>query len=92
MPPAGGKDVGDLQLEHLLGLWVLECKAVKDQDLGKWVNELLVEVTNADAPWGAVVHKRRMRGVAQAYVTVDLETFSRLLAVVASVDDVEEQL
>lgn len=92
MPPAGGKDVGDLQVDHLLGLWVLEAKAVKAQDLAKWCNELEVELQNSEAPWGCVVHKRRMRGVAQSFVTMDLETFSRLLQVVASVEDVEGEL
>lgn len=75
---AGTLDKGDIT-----GLGpdiVLECKAHKAMDLAGWVDELTVEMRNARASVGAVVHKRRGKNVARAYATLDLETFCRLLA------------
>lgn len=59
------------------------CFEVKDHvkmDLAGWVNELLVEVKNAKADAGAVIHKRKGKGdVAEWYATMTVEMFVDLI-------------
>jgi hypothetical protein len=76
LPLVGAKDVGDVG--GLDGV-VLELKNCKAAALGEWMKEAEVEAHNADAPVYAVVHKRRGKGTDEAYVTVPLHVFAKLL-------------
>ena len=69
----GTQDCGDIA--GLPGV-VLELKNCKRVELAAWVDEALKEAANEGAPWYAVVHKRRMKGPAQAFVTMPLEIFA----------------
>jgi hypothetical protein len=59
--------------------WVLECKNHARFELAAWCDEAVAEAKNARAPRWAVIHKRRRKGVADAYVTIDLATFAELV-------------
>ncbi len=74
----GIRDTGDVS--GLPG-WVLELKNCRAMSLGEWVAEAEKEAKNAGfgAFW-AVVHKRRQKSAAGAYVTLSLATFAELLA------------
>lgn len=76
----GNKDQGDIHL-HEVPWFILECKNTARVDLAGWHSELSAEITNAKAEMGAIVHKRHGKGAAAAqWVTMDLETLRRLLA------------
>lgn len=57
--------------------WVLEAKNCRALDLSGWMDEALREAACDGAPFYAVVHKRRMKGVQQAYVTMPLELWAQ---------------
>jgi Holliday junction resolvase len=59
--------------------WVLECKNHARLDLAEWCDEAIAEANNARAPRWAVIHKRRRKGIADAYVTMPLATFCALV-------------
>ena len=59
---------------------VIECKAAARLDLSGWLHELAVEVRNARADLGAVIHKRKgTRNPDEQYVLMDFATFCLLL-------------
>ena len=59
--------------------WALECKATKAIDLAQAVEEARVEAKNARVSWFAAIVKRRGKGVARAYVVMDLEQYRALV-------------
>jgi Holliday junction resolvase len=80
-PLRGARDEGDIT--GIPG-WVVECKAQRTWNLAVWCDEAAREADNAAARAGtwrrwAVVVKRFRRGVGDAYVVVDLDTFAELL-------------
>lgn len=88
---AGREDEGDLALQGGYGLvTIIEAKNRARLSLAEWMDEAVVEAQNwarhrnhmgAD-PIPAVLHKRRMKGIAEAYLTVrygDYLDLNRLL-------------
>ena len=70
-------DRGDI--DGVIGV-TLECKNQKAMTLAGWIDELIVEMANANNTMGAVVHKRK--GVTDAgnyYASLPLKTFVQLL-------------
>jgi hypothetical protein len=81
-PLRGARDEGDVT--GIPG-WVIECKAQRTWNLAVWCDEAACEAGNAADRAGtshrwAVVVKRFRRGVGDAYVVVNLDTFAELLA------------
>lgn len=74
--PSGSKDIGDISLEGDVTLEAKDCKTIT---LSSFVDEANAEARNAGRPYGAAVVKRRRRGVADAYVVMDLATFVTLI-------------
>ena len=88
----GKEDEGDLLIRRdvpglAISRFVLEAKNVSRMNLGGWTQEAEVEALNyadhrdlnyEDVHW-AVLHKRKGKGVAKAYVTLPLDEFLRLL-------------
>lgn len=73
----GVRDTGDIA--GIIG-WVLELKNCREMDLAGWMTEAQKEAMN-DGSWRhAVIHKRRSKGVRDAYVTLPLWVFADLLA------------
>jgi Holliday junction resolvase len=73
----GQYDKGDIS--GIDGL-VIEVKDHKTMTLGQWVEELKVEIENADAQTGAVIHKRRGKGdVGEWYATMPVWIYLELL-------------
>lgn len=73
----GANDRGDIA--GLPGV-VVEIKNCKTVDLAGWVDELQIEMANADAGIGAVIHKRRGRtDVGEWYATMPVSVFNKLL-------------
>lgn len=57
-----------------------ECKNQKSMNLAGWVDELVVEMGNAKADVGAVVHKRRgVTNPGEYYATLPLSVYVHLL-------------
>lgn len=57
-----------------------EVKNQKTQDLSGWVAELMVEIMNAKAETGAVVHKKRGKtNVGDWYATMPMSVYVELL-------------
>lgn len=73
---AGAQDKGDIA--GVPG-WVLEVKNHRSMALANWCTEAERERLAAAEGYWAVIHKRYRRGIADAYVTVSLETFAKLL-------------
>lgn len=74
---AGVNDKGDVS--GVPGV-VFEVKSCKRTELAAWVDELVVEMRNADAQVGAVVHKRRgTTDPGRWFATMPLEVFAALL-------------
>ncbi len=79
---AGAKDKGDIHFHYCPWL-ILECKDTVSVSLPQWWRETLAEVENAGAAVGAIVHKRTGSAKPrEQWVTMDLETFSRLISAV----------
>ncbi len=58
----------------------IEIKNHAKMDLGGWLQELLVEIVNAKAETGAVVHKRKGKSdVGQWYATMTVDMWIYLL-------------
>jgi Holliday junction resolvase len=68
----GGEDRGDVT--GIPGL-MIECKAVREVELAKFMDEVEVQTKNAHADLGVAVVKRRMRPVKDAYVVMSFEQF-----------------
>ncbi|MGN8024723.1 hypothetical protein [Microbacterium sp. 22242] len=78
----GSKDRGDIAGVRTIrgGRVVIECKNVAKVDLPGWLREAETERENDDAAIGVVMHKKRgTSDPAAQYVTMDAETFVRLL-------------
>ncbi len=69
-------DVGDIA--NVPGV-TMEVKNHNHIDLASFVDEAEHEAENARTPYGVAVVKRRQRPVAESYVVMTLETFTRLL-------------
>ena len=81
---SGKEDEGDLLVRWPSGdRLVIEAKNVKAMDLAGWVKEAELEAKNyaehrgTYLPDWAVVHKRRGKGAADAYVTMPLREYLR---------------
>lgn len=78
----GAQDRGDITGVKTIrgGRVVIECKNTTRLDLPGWLREAEVERGNDDAVIGVVAHKRHgSANPADQYVSMDLETFARLL-------------
>lgn len=60
--------------------WVLEAKNHREMDLATWIAEAQREAINAKTWRYAVVHKRRGKGIRDAYVTLPLWLFVSILS------------
>lgn len=72
----GNRDEGDLILH---GGWVAELKNEKTLRLGDYLDELRVEMRNANAELGVVLVKRRGKGPIGSYALLPMEVLLRLL-------------
>lgn len=83
-PLHGSKDTGDILGVTFRGRRVvLECKNRARMELSEWMDELEAEMGNADADFGAVVHKRRGCGESRfgdTYVTMPLSVYTAMIA------------
>ena len=78
----GSKDRGDITGVKTIrgGRVVIECKNTSRDNLPGWIVEAEVERGNDDALIGVVVHKKRgSMNPADQFVSMDLETFAKLL-------------
>lgn len=82
----GAHDQGDAWFSWEGNYHVLECKAEKTIRLSEYLKELEVETANwaakrptLPAPHGAVVVKRRGKGIGDAYVVISLDAYVRLV-------------
>ena len=75
----GYKDVGDL---HGVSPFILQAKNYKDlaSALREGVDGANKQRLHAGERWGAAVIKRARKGTADAYVVMDLATFTEVLA------------
>jgi Holliday junction resolvase len=73
---AGNADKGDIA--GVPGI-ALECKATKAFTASTFVDEANIEAHNAGVPTGVAIVKRRGKGAGDAYVLMDLETFTELI-------------
>jgi len=79
---AGKNDKGDIAgIYNAKGSWALECKNVQRITLSEFVDEAKAEATNAGADYYAAIVKRRRKGVAHAFVVMELEQFRSLVSV-----------
>lgn len=99
MPPAGSKDVGDVQTTD--GKWVIECKNTKTIDLAGACDELDAEMLNADAVHvkdlrkgirhtatrGVAIIKRVRKNVSEAYCVMPLHEFADILVALEGYGD-----
>jgi|SRR5665213_111930 len=74
---SGNTDKGDVT--GMPGV-VIECKNERTTTLATYMDEVAVEMTNADAPIGVAAVKRRNRPAADAYVVMTLAQFAHLLS------------
>lgn len=86
LPRAGVKDIGDVAFPLVTGTVVCEAKNRKSMALPEWIAESEQEAQHYEEKYPAeghaipvVVHKRRGKGVHQAYVTMSLDTLVELL-------------
>lgn len=81
---SGVNDRGDVSGVYFMGEpFVLECKNCRRMELSSWMDEADAEAGNADAPYYAVIHKRRGCGdksFGDNYVTMPLSVFERILS------------
>lgn len=76
----GAKDQGDI-----MGIpyWTLEAKDEKTITLAAYMKELEAEIANHDTTFGAVIVKRKGKGVADAYAVMPL---ARLVMVIRELE------
>lgn len=72
----GARDRGDIAGVPAFALEVKNCRAM---ELAAWLDEAATEAANANEPFGAVIHKRRNKATADAYVTMTLRDFAVLV-------------
>lgn len=75
---SGKFDKGDLA-SHLAPSWTTECKNHKEIDLATWMREAELEAINRGTWRYVVIHKRRGKGIRDAYVTMPLWAFREIL-------------
>ena len=80
----GALDVGDV---HVDGMFVIQAKDAGQARYSEWVQSAKDQAANAGMPFGVVVHKRRQRGTADAYVVTDLDTFGSIMRRLAIAED-----
>lgn len=81
----GINDRGDIGGVRMVGggRVVIECKSVAKLALPAWLREAEIERGNDDAIVGVVMHKKRgTTDPAEQYVTMDAESFARLIEAV----------
>lgn len=85
LPRAGAKDIGDLSIYGLKGIdFVIEAKNHKTPNMGGWLDEAATEAGHYEdkydiAAIGVVCTKTRGKHIADARITMTLETFINLL-------------
>lgn len=79
----GNKDAGDIAGVPGVAIEAKNCKAMS---LSEWMGEAATAAINAGVGRYAIWHKRRMKGVADSYVTIPAWFFVELLR-----DDDEEE-
>lgn len=72
----GAKDIGDI---GGLDLFAIECKDHRTHTLAEWIDQARREAVHAGKPFGVVIFKRPRKPTSDAYVLMDLESFSRLV-------------
>ena len=72
------EDIGDVV--GIPGV-TIECKAARSIDLAGFADEAERERLNARQPYGVAIVKRRNKPIGAAYVVLNLEAFTRLVAV-----------
>ncbi|MGW6949026.1 hypothetical protein ACWGHD_19130 [Streptomyces xanthophaeus] len=80
----GRLDIGDIDGYYL---HALEAKAEKEITLSSYIAQATREAIHAGQPFGCAVVKRRMKGVADAYVVRDLATDVRLMNRLRDMED-----
>lgn len=85
---AGADDCGDIEVIAPNGIdhFIIEAKNVRETDLAGWTRQAGVEAANYAGAYDLLydafplaVHKRRMKPVSEAYVTVPLHVMVRLM-------------
>jgi hypothetical protein len=84
----GRLDIGDLDGYFL---HALEAKAEKTITLPDYIAQANREAINAGQPFGCAVVKRRMKGVADAYVVRDVATDVRLINRLRDAEDLLQE-
>lgn len=77
-PLHGNKDIGDIGGVPC----VIEAKNVKEIALAKWLDELDVEMKNANKAFGFVLMPRRKCGVAKGYAVMPIGQLPAILAMI----------
>lgn len=72
----GNQDAGDIAGVPGIAIEAKNCKAI---DLAGWMGEAETAARNAKVRRYAIWHKRRMKGVADSYVTIPAHLFVELL-------------
>ena len=78
LPLAGNKDLGDLDCD----IAVVECKNTKVFDLAGWMDELDVEMRNAEKGYGFVIFPRRNYKVGKSYCLMPLDQLNEILELI----------
>ena len=79
MAQTGAEDEGDL---GGLPSWAFECRDRAKMDLSKNVRDANSRALHKGSEFGVTVMKKRNSSVAEAYVAMDLETFTRILEII----------
>ena len=74
--PGEERDLGDIG--NVPG-WTIECKNQKDIRLGEWMVQMKLAQERGETRWGAVVAKRRMLPLRDAYVVMSFEDWVDVL-------------
>ena len=75
----GAEDQGDLAGSGPLMDWAFECRNRKELSLAKNVDDANDRARCKGSRYGVTIMKRRGRSVSEAYVAMDLATFTELL-------------
>lgn len=85
LPRAGAKDIGDVAIELKSGrVIVIEAKDVKTPNMAEFLRQAEVEALHYElkyscVTYGMVAQKTRMKPIAEARVTLTLDTLMNLL-------------
>lgn len=64
---------------RLLSEFVLECKNQREQRIGYWLDQAHRAAERLGRAFPVAIHNRRLKGIRQSYVTMQLDTFVALL-------------